>query len=87
MYQLRILPAATRGLERIDKPVARRIVERTRWLAENLDSIKPEGLTGELAGLYKLRVGAYRVIYEILFDEQMIVIHAVGHRREIYLRR
>ncbi len=42
---------------------------------------------GDLAGLYKLRVGDYRVIYEVLWDEETIVIHAIGHRREIYRRR
>lgn len=41
----------------------------------------------DLAGFYKLRVGDYRVIYEILHEEQMIVIHEVGHRREIYRKR
>jgi len=32
-------------------------------------------------------VGDYRVIYEILYDEQTIVIHAVGHRKDIYRKR
>jgi len=44
-------------------------------------------LTGDLAGLYKLRMGDYRVIYEALSAERTIVIHAVGHRRQIYRRR
>jgi mRNA interferase RelE/StbE len=61
--------------------------ERIHWLAANLDSIKPEALTGDLAGLYKLCVGDYRVVYEILHDEQTIVIHLIGHRREVYKRR
>jgi mRNA interferase RelE/StbE len=84
MYRIRILEAATRELARLDKPVGRRIVERINWLAANLDSIMPEALTGDLSGLYKLRVGDYRILYEILHDEQIIVIHEIGHRREIY---
>ena len=62
MYRVRILDAATRELARLDKPFARRIIERITWLATNLDSIRPEALTGELAGFCKLRVGDYRVI-------------------------
>lgn len=31
MYRLRILSAATRELERLDKPIARRIAERIKW--------------------------------------------------------
>ena len=87
MYRIRILNAATRELARLDKPVGRRVVERIRWLAANLDDLNPEPLIGDLAGFYKLRVGDYRVLYEILYDEQAIVIHKIGHRREVYRRR
>lgn len=87
MYRVRILHAATRDMARLDKPIGRRIVERITWVATNLDAIRPEPLTGELAGFCKLRVGDYRVIYEILRDERTVVIHAIGHRNEIYRRR
>ena len=87
MYYVRILDSAIRELARLDKPVGRRIVERINWLALRVDEIRLEPLKGELAGLYKLRVGDYRVIYEILHEEQTIVIHAIGQRREIYRRR
>ncbi len=43
--------------------MARRIVQRINWLAANWDAVRLEALTGDLAGLYKLRVGDYRVIY------------------------
>jgi mRNA interferase RelE/StbE len=86
-YCIRILSAAAQDLERLDKPTGRRIVQRINWLAANVDAIRLEALTGDLAGLYKLRVGDYRIIYEVLWDEETIVIHAVGHRREIYRRR
>jgi len=81
------MDTAIRELERLDKPVGRRIVARIHWLAANLDTVKPEALAGDLAGLYKLRAGDWRVVYEIVRDEQCIVIHAVGHRREIYRTR
>jgi len=86
-YGIRILDSAARELARLDKPLARRIVRRLRWLAENLHAIKPEALTGDLAGLFKLRVGDYRVIYELLHEDHAIAIHAIGHRREIYRKR
>ena len=87
MYHIRILDAAARELARLDKPVGRRVVRRAKWLAANLDNLNPQSLTGDLTGLYKLRVGGYRVLYEILQDEQTIVIHEIGHRREVYRRR
>jgi mRNA interferase RelE/StbE len=87
MYQLRILDAAARELAALDRKVANRVAKRVRWLAENLDSIKPQPLSGELSDFYKLRVGDYRVVYEILNREQTVVVHAIGHRREIYRSR
>jgi mRNA interferase RelE/StbE len=86
LYTVRILKAASRELERLNKPVARRVVERIRWLAENLEKARPQPLKGDLSGLYKLREGDYRIIYEIIREENVIIIHSIGHRREIYRR-
>jgi len=60
------------------------MLRRMRWLAENLDSIKPEPLKGRLRGLYKSREGDYRIVYEILRGERVIIVHLIGRRREIY---
>ena len=88
MYHIRILEVAAHELARLDKAAGRRIVERMNWLAANLDDLnKLEALTGDLTGLYKFRVGDYRIIYEIVRDDQVLVIHAIGHRREVYRKR
>jgi mRNA interferase RelE/StbE len=84
MYEIRILDEAVRDLKRLDKPIGRRIVQRINWLVENLDNIQRERLTGDLSEFYKFRVGAYRVLYQVLEDEAVLVIHQIGHRREIY---
>jgi mRNA interferase RelE/StbE len=84
MYEIRILEAAIRDLRKLDPPIARRIAQRINWLAENLDDIQRERLTGDLSEFYKFRVGAYRILYEVIEDEAVIMIHQIGHRREIY---
>ena len=86
-FRARLLDAAVRDLARLDKPEARRIVQRINWLAANLDTIRPEALSGDLAGFYKLRAGDFRVIYEMLNAEQVLLVHAIGHRREVYRKR
>ena len=53
-------------------------------MAENFESIKPETLVGPLAGLAKLRVGDYRVIYEPDRENRLITVQLIGHRKEIY---
>ena len=82
MYRVHILDEATRQLAQLDKPIGRFVVRRINWLAENLDDIRPEALAGDLSGLYKLRAGDYRILYE-----SIIVIHEIGHRRGIYRKR
>ena len=87
MYSIRILKSASKELEKLDKPTAGRIIERIRWLSGNIKSTKLFPLKGELAGLYKKREGSYRIIYEILENDRMIVIHSIGHRKDIYKQK
>ena len=87
MHEVRMLKAAARDLARLDKEIARRVLERIRWLADNFQSIKPQPLAADLAGLCKLREGDYRIIYEVLRNEKKIVVHAIGHRSQIYRRK
>ena len=87
VYRVQLLDAATRDLERLEKLTARRVVARLRWLATNFDSVSPEALTGDLSGLYKLRVGDHRVVYEAVRSEETLIVHRIGHRRDIYRGR
>ena len=84
MYRVELLPQAVSDLQGLDKPVAQRILNKLRWLAENFESINPEALVGPLQGLSKLRVGDYRLIYEADRLNKLITVHLIGHRREIY---
>jgi mRNA interferase RelE/StbE len=87
MHQVRLLQSAVRDLQHLDKSTSARIVQRLKWLTENIDSITPKRLTGQLSGLCKLREGDYRIIYQILNAEQTIVVHAIGHRKDIYRKK
>jgi len=84
MYHIHILDTASEELSKLPKPIAQRAIKRIRWLAENFHSIIPESLKGDLSGFYKLRAGDYRILYEILLEEKIIVIHTIGHRKDIY---
>ncbi len=73
---------ALEDLGRLDKPVAKRILNKISWFSEHFDNIIPLPLSGDLSGVYKFRIGDYRVIYTI--EDESLVIPAVGHRRNIY---
>jgi mRNA interferase RelE/StbE len=87
LYSVRLLKNASKELEKLDRTVSKRIVDKLERLSSNLDSTKLFPLKGELSGLYKLREGSYRVILEILRSEKTIIVHAIGHRRDIYKQR
>ena len=84
MYLAEITAEAERDLEQLDKPVARRIRKRIQWLADHFEQVTPEPLSGPLKDLYKLRVGDYRVLYDILRQERVLAVHRIRHRREVY---
>jgi len=84
MYQVVFRPRAAQDFDNLDDTTADRLLKKLRWLAENFDSVKPEPLTGPFTGLFKLRVGDYRVIYQADREKKVLTVRLVGHRREIY---
>ena len=69
-------------LEKIDKSIVQRILNKISWFSHHFTNITPEPLSGDLSGTYKLRIGDWRVIYTV--EKDVIVIQAIGHRREVY---
>jgi len=85
-YLIVLMPQAVDDLRRLDKPLAQRILHKLKWLSDNFDDLTPEKLIGGLTGFYKVRVGSYRVVYTADREEHQLVIHLIGHRRDIYRR-
>ena len=75
--------SAIRQLNKLDRPVARRIFDKVGELAEN-----PHRFVQKLVNspYYRLRIGNYRVILDIQGDVLRILILKVGHRESIYDR-
>ena len=84
MYELEFTSNAESDLGHLDAPIAQRVLKRLRWLAENFDAIRPEALRGDWKGMFKLRVGDYRVLYTFNQTKREIVVHFARHRREVY---
>ncbi len=82
---VRIKRSATRDLAQIARQDRERIVDAIDRLGEQPHSGYP--LKGDLRGLRRIRVGDYRVVYELLDNELMVLVVRVAHRREAYRRR
>lgn len=76
---------ALRQLRKLDRPIARRIVDYLDEVAQ-LDDPRSRGkaLVGDRAGVWRYRVGNYRVLCELLDAELVILALEVGHRGEVY---
>jgi mRNA interferase RelE/StbE len=83
-YSVEFTAGAINNLSALTSIVQQRILNKIRWLSENFENISPQALSADLSGLFKLRVGDYRVIYSFDLELQQIMIHKIGHRREIY---
>lgn len=80
---------AERQLRKLDRPIQRRILD---WLDDRIEGCKNprhfgEPLKGDLAGLWRYRVGDYRILCDIRDQEVVVLVLSVGHRRRIYQRR
>ena len=83
MYKVEFLTSAAKEFRALDGEVKRRIVTIIDKLIENP---RPEGVR-KLHGqrnLYRIRVGSYRVVYEINDEGRLIRVTRIRHRREIY---
>ena len=86
-WQIEFDPAAVKELAKLDKPVARRIVQflRERIAALSDPRSLGEALRGdELGSFWKYRLGDYRVVAEIVDRRVVIIVVRIGHRREVY---
>jgi mRNA interferase RelE/StbE len=87
-WKIEFDPAALKELERLDKPVERRILKFLRERVTRLDEPRQIGasLQGSLSGFWKYRVGDYRLICSLEDDRLVVLVLRVGHRREVYDR-
>jgi mRNA interferase RelE/StbE len=85
-YRVEVAPAAVRQLRKLDPPVRRRIQAAIELLAEQP---RPSGATKLVGGEgeWRVRTGDYRIVYEIHDSMLLVLVFAVGHRRDIYDRR
>lgn len=76
---------ADKQLDRIDRTDQQRIVKTLRQIS-TLDDPRQRGhaLVGDHAGHWRYRIGDYRVIAKLEDGRMVIVVVAVGHRREVY---
>jgi mRNA interferase RelE/StbE len=83
IYKLLFDDKVTKDLKKIDKAWQKKILKKIKTtLIDNPKSGKK--LIGNLSLYYRIRVGDYRVIYEVKDDEIIVLVVKIKHRKDIY---
>lgn len=83
-FSIRIKGSAARDLRRIAKTDRLRIMSAIDRLSDS--PFVGNALKGDLRGLRRVRVGDFRVLYELLDETLVVLVVRVAHRREVYRR-
>ena len=84
-YSVEFTAAAARQLGKLDRPVRARLVAAIGGLAEEPRPAGAIKLVGEQTA-WRIRVGDFRVVYDVLDELLVVTVVRAGHRREVYDR-
>jgi mRNA interferase RelE/StbE len=85
VYAVEFLRSAARQLATLDRSAQRRLARTIDKLAEEPRGPNSTKLRG-VGDVWRVRIGDYRVLYQIRDDRLIVLIVAVGHRASIYRR-
>ena len=86
-WKIKFTFEAEEDLGKLDKQIRKRVIGKILWLRDNFDQIIPLPLGSRWQGFFKLRVGDWRVVYEVEDFKKQITIHQIDRRDKIYKRR
>lgn len=87
-YKYEFSNEAKKFLKRLDKPTATRIIHAVEIISKspnNHPNVKK--LKGYEGDIFRLRVGGFRILYEIIDDKLIIFIFRIGARGDVYKQR
>lgn len=83
VYKIEVKRSALNDLEKLDKRILRQMISKMEALTKNPRPVQSLKLSGS-EYCYRLRVGKYRLLYQINETAKIVIIFAVGHRKDIY---
>lgn len=78
---------AEKDISFLDKSVRHRVLEKLDWLEGNFGGIFPTVLTANLRDYFKLRVGDWRIFYQVDWQDYIITICYIDHRNKAYKKK
>jgi mRNA interferase RelE/StbE len=78
-YRIAYRPAVLGDLAKIEQGMAQRLLEKTKWLASNVENLRHEAISPDLPGLSRYAVGEWRIFYSIDRNEHLLDVHLIAH--------
>jgi mRNA interferase RelE/StbE len=85
-WRVEITRTAQRQIGKLDRQVQTTLIRYLREQVEQSDDPRQQGkaLRGEKKGLWRYRVGDYRIICHLRDESKTVVVLTLGHRKEVY---
>ncbi|MCK4850406.1 MAG: type II toxin-antitoxin system RelE/ParE family toxin [Phycisphaerae bacterium] len=84
-YRVKVSRRARDALLKLTKKLQRRLITAMQNLAHDPRPARCKKLAGQ-GSMYRIRLGTYRIVYQIQDDELLVLVLRIGHRSEIYRR-
>jgi mRNA interferase RelE/StbE len=78
-YRLAYRPAIFQDLASLEPSVAQRLLDKTKWIASNIENLRHEPIAPDLPDLFKYAVESWRIFYSIDRNDHMVDIHGIVH--------
>lgn len=82
-FRVEFAPSVERDLRRLPSSMATRLIERIEQLADDPQPFGVRKLVGA-DRTYRVRVGDYRIVYDVDFRERVVTVQRVRHRSDAY---
>ena len=86
-WRFEVSSNAENDLERVGEAVRTRILGKIKWFRDNFEQVQHFPLSGKWKEFFKLRVGDWRIVYEIEYKRRLVTIHSIDRRDKIYKRK
>jgi mRNA interferase RelE/StbE len=83
MYEVIVESAAAKGLRRFPKDVVEKVAKELKGLREDPRAPGCRKIVGS-TDTYRIRVGDYRIVYEVEDASKRVIVMAIGHRKDVY---
>jgi mRNA interferase RelE/StbE len=76
-YRLTYRPTILKDLAGLEPSMAQRLLDKTKWIASNIDNLRHDVIPSDLPGLSKYAVEDWRIFYSVDRENRLVDIHGI----------